>query len=302
MGWPSDAAWTTRARRAVSAVLTLLLAGAVLAPSSGSPQPGSEDDVSVGADRVTVEGIRLALPRRGQSVWAEAVLADGGTRVVGVAVGADGTLTIRRSGPPAPYPFLANGDPCRDRAFAVEHGPWRKPFVWSFGVGGLPDWLSPGGAEEALVRAAANLTEGRNDCGLAPSIEVPMRYGGRTEEEPGVEVEGCLARDHQSVVGFGPLAPGYLAMTCWWVGPRGPLEADVKLSDAVAWAVRLPRRCSGRWSIEAVATHEFGHVLGLGHVGEGGHGALTMSPVIPSCQSAEATLGLGDVLGLERLY
>ena len=32
------------------------------------------------------------------------------------------------------------------------------------------------------------------------------------------------------------------------------------------------------------------------------HGALTMAPKIMSCQSAEVTLGLGDLRGLEALY
>jgi hypothetical protein len=45
-----------------------------------------------------------------------------------------------------------------------------------------------------------------------------------------------------------------------------------------------------------------GHAFGLGHVGERRHGELTMSTTGPLCDNEEASLGLGDVLGLEELY
>ena len=56
-------------------------------------------------------------------------------------------------------------------------------------------------------------------------------------------------------------------------------------------------------SLEATMTHEAGHVFGLGHIGERRHGRLTMSPFLNGpCENSEATLGLGDVRGLEALY
>jgi hypothetical protein len=55
--------------------------------------------------------------------------------------------------------------------------------------------------------------------------------------------------------------------------------------------------------LEAVLTHEAGHVFGLAHVGESRHGRLTMSPYIDGvCNNQESTLGLGDLRGLEALY
>ncbi len=46
-------------------------------------------------------------------------------------------------------------------------------------------------------------------------------------------------------------------------------------------------------------THEFGHVYGLKHVSSS---VLTMYRSIRKCSMAAATLGLGDLRGLERKY
>jgi hypothetical protein len=56
-------------------------------------------------------------------------------------------------------------------------------------------------------------------------------------------------------------------------------------------------------SIQAVATHEGGHVYGLSHVDEGTHGNLTMSSGINGrCQESEQTLGLGDMAHMFAKY
>lgn len=52
-----------------------------------------------------------------------------------------------------------------------------------------------------------------------------------------------------------------------------------------------------------VASREIGHAYGLGHVDERHHGRLTMSTCLDDpCANKEATLGLGDLLGLQQLY
>ncbi len=76
------------------------------------------------------------------------------------------------------------------------------------------------------------------------------------------------------------------------------VEADILLNDAYGWTVHPHDDCVGSWSVEGVATHEWGHVFGLGHVAEAKHPLLTMSPGILPCQNSEATLGLGDVRAL----
>jgi predicted Zn-dependent protease len=105
------------------------------------------------------------------------------------------------------------------------------------------------------------------------------------------------------VVGFGTPPSGYLGMTCWWTMSGIIFESDMRLNKAYYhFYVNKPSSCSNRYSIEAVATHEFGHAFGLAHVSETYHPSLTMSTVIRSCQASESTLGLGDVRGLNALY
>ena len=53
----------------------------------------------------------------------------------------------------------------------------------------------------------------------------------------------------------------------------------------------------GLWALSDVATHEWGHFLGLDHVG--GSPALTMFPYI---HDGMQTLGLGDMNGVAALY
>jgi hypothetical protein len=193
---------------------------------------------------------------------------------------------------------------CSDGAYVKNGHRWTRRYDWRFQASSRPTGFSSSGVMNALRRAAYNIVNGRNNCGLPDLISATHWYRGTTSRAPNISSGGwCLGRDRVSVVGFGTLPRSYLAMTCWWTYDGRVIEADIKLNKAYyRWFINRPYGCRSTWSIEAAATHEFGHVFGLGHVSESQHGSLTMSPVIMACQSLETTLGLGDVLGLRALY
>jgi hypothetical protein len=54
--------------------------------------------------------------------------------------------------------------------------------------------------------------------------------------------------------------------------------------------------------VEGVASHEFGHAAGLGHVNSARDGCLTMYYLVALGETQKRTLGLGDKLGMHVLY
>ncbi len=179
---------------------------------------------------------------------------------------------------------------------------------WKFNAGSTPAANSVAAVEAALQRAATHITRSDNSCGLADEVGIGHKYLGRTTVATQIASDATCKAAGNGVnsIGFGNLPPGVLGLACVFYGADGLVtEADIRLNKASAWFAgsSTPSGCSGRFSVEAVATHEFGHVFGLGHVDEAEHGNLTMSPLINgACQTSEATLGKGDVLALRAKY
>ena len=307
--------------------LVILGSAALLGCGPGDGEVSPEETTSVRGepldvrpgDRVDRLGVSVIAPEPGFGVWTEAILETGETRSIRVETLADATVylfvdehddgLVEADGSGASEATAAGASspgPCKDGAFNLAAYRWTQRHDWWFNAGTTPSEIGKDAAETALKKAATNITRTRNDCGLTDEVSATQAYQGRTGTGAQIGSDGsCKNGDGKNVVGFGDLPAAYLGVACvWFDGEGNALEADVRLNKADRkWVVNIGAACSNRWSVEAVATHERGHVFGLGHVGEASHGKLTMSPALNGpCQNGEATLGLGDVKGLRARY
>lgn len=188
--------------------------------------------------------------------------------------------------------------PCSDAAYSKLGGTWLNgSYRWAFHAASTPAYMGRGDVSDVLRKSFSNITSARNNCGLADKVSATHTYLNKTSVRP-----RCDRRDSNNVVGFQRLEWGVLAVTCYWLSNNRIVEADIQINSRERWALALSG-CVDEVMLEATMTHEAGHVFGLGHVGERRHGRLTMSTFLNGpCQLSEATLGLGDVRGLEALY
>jgi hypothetical protein len=195
-------------------------------------------------------------------------------------------------------PVGVSPGPCNDGAYKLLGGRWTRTYRWSFKRSSTPAGLNRAAVAGTLTRSFSNVTDARNDCGRPDNVGATHEYLGVTTRSP-----NCRSRDGFNVVGFGRMDFGVLAVTCFWISNGRIIEADMRINNRESWALSASGCTGDRPMLEATITHEEGHVFGLDHVGERRHGRLTMSPFIDGpCNNNEATLGRGDMLGLEQIY
>jgi matrixin len=293
------------ARRPITVLLAASAALMLVVPSRADGWVGSQ--MAEPGATVKVGSIGAVVPPPGTTIWIEGLSLDGAFTVLTIETRRDGTVILHRVDEEHGSSDSNSGGgvlpACHDPAFTPTEYTAPPSFAWRFKRASTPSSISPTAAEAALKRAAGNVVGADNDCDLDDNVAASHRYLGTTSRAPNVSAKSvCLARDGESVVGFGDLA-SQLALACWWTQSAVVVEADIRLNKADhRWAIYPGKGCMDSFAVEAVATHEFGHVFGLGHVNEDVHGKLTMSPLLKPCQNSESTLGAGDVLGLAEKY
>ncbi|WP_396445534.1 matrixin family metalloprotease [Actinomadura sp.] len=255
-------------------------------------------------------GLAAVVPSDGTSVVAHALRTDGGAELSIRVDERAGVVTIDGRGGRVPQGrprgFRAPAAACADGAYRAEPSRWPKGTAvrWRYYAGnaGLP--------QAPVTAGIANMAGARTDCAdggrFTPPPDIAEEYAGRASRPPNVTgAAGCGIRDGVNTFGWHAMPDAdtdVLAATCTWFDGPATVETDMALqAQGRRWWTggSCP---AGGYSAEAVATHEAGHVLGLGHVEGIEHENLTMAPTIASCDSGPATLGKGDYDGLVALY
>jgi hypothetical protein len=94
---------------------------------------------------------------------------------------------------------------------------------------------------------------------------------------------------------------GIVAVTgpCFILQTKEIVGFAMTIDQAEPWVIGSD---ATKLDVQNTVTHEFGHVAGLDHVRAPQDGCLTMFPFVDLGEIQKRTLGLGDKLGMQRLY
>lgn len=128
-----------------------------------------------------------------------------------------------------------------------------------------------------------------------PSASITYQFGGFTSSVPGDD-------DGVSTLGFlnEPALDRVLASTSFLVDDAtgALLESDIFFNSAFAWSVATNGE-TGKWDVQTIATHEIGHLSGLGHSAIGETQLMNGSRRVLSTGAVmfPIALGPGDISG-----
>lgn len=267
-------------------------------------------DCSMAGVLVRRGGFGAYVPLAGRTIFAAALYPDGG-EVLRVETTAEGKVlaeeVIPRSG------GAGGGDECSDYTFGADDSKWTEAVEWYYRSKTWPSNSSNvtfSGVVQELVDGYDNFPIVNNVCGFSDTLSMGHLYRGDRDHPTGIDSSANCPEDGDGInmVDFGHLSGSPddpLAVTCARESSSGTtrIEGDIKFEKWIyEWFEDSPPSgCSWLFSIEAVMTHEAGHVWGLNHVSEDTSPYLTMSTATTECDVSASTLGAGDIDGAEFL-
>jgi uncharacterized protein YodC (DUF2158 family) len=298
-------------------------AGTSCAPGTLSVQTLESGCTATSGTVVTPDGRTFALPAPGESVMASSTAAPGATELPDVVIANNGTAGVavrvddawRGSAPAvqqeraqrsaattqaAPSAVTAASTKCTSTAWNPAGEPgyrWASTVKWYYNQSGQKSTY----AKDALRKAANTWTGTISACDRTVTSTAKNDYLRLATQAPNFTSSGgCASNNGYNVMGWGKLPSGTLGVTCvWYDGNGNAREADQRYATGFRWGSTAT--CSGsRFDTQAVATHEWGHLYGLGHVTTGT--GQVMEPSGGYCDVDGRTLGRGDMTGIATLY
>jgi len=170
---------------------------------------------------------------------------------------------------------------------------------WYYNPANQPSTYTDAAYKNRLTGAADTWDVLWNNCGIeTPLPNYFMDYGGTTSA-----AANCSSSVPVNVAGWATLSKvDTVAETCsfWWANGDTRFIMRFNLSR-LFYAAASESGCSaGRFDLEAIANHEFGHALGLDHVAQST--SLVMRPTSGACEMYHRYLGRGDIRGVKAKY
>jgi hypothetical protein len=108
--------------------------------------------------------------------------------------------------------------------------------------------------------------------------------------------------DGLNVIGWGLLPPNMIGYTCWTKNlSHLETETDIRFAQNENWWTNeTTSGCTNAFDLEDLATHEIGHMIGLGHADD--YSSQVMEANAYLCNFRNRQLGQGDMTSLANLY
>ena len=168
-----------------------------------------------------------------------------------------------------------------------------NPYGWKWGTLPVPYYINPANGDVLESTAIAAIQAGADAWMLQADTPFSFHFAGLTNGT-------TLANNGRNEVFFRDASSGgTIAATYFWYSGGRALDADIVFWDGAYTFFAGTSGCNTGLYIEDVATHEFGHALGLNHssVAE-----ATMVSGTSYCSTFKRSLDADDIQGLGALY
>ena len=165
--------------------------------------------------------------------------------------------------------------------------------IWPAGTIPVPYYINPANMDVSPSAIEPAIRVGADAWRLQPGASFAFTLAGYSTQTTNTN-------DGINLVMFRNASSGSaLATTYTWFSGTRIIDADMVFWDAGFQFVTGTSECSNAFFIEDIATHEFGHALGLGHSTVP---TATMYPSISTCSQESRTLDPDDIAGVLSLY